>query len=279
VQRVQWPYSDEVTAGIERQVGSDMRVGAMFYYRTNRDQLGTRNVARPASAYTPHTVAVPQGPSGATTVTVYNLAPALNSVSDQVRDNYAELDTDYKGIEFTASKRMSNNWQMVAGLTIGRNRGGQGGGDLNNPNNTLYESGLIGNDSTVGFRLSGSYRLPYEFMLAGSLVSNTGYPFQSTYNVTRAIAVANGFALTPTSVGVLLSERGDERYPRVTMADVRISRTFRFGSRRIQPQLDIFNIGNADTVVSRQTAVGGSYLDPREILSPRIIRVGFSLDF
>jgi hypothetical protein len=276
---VDWPYSDEVTAGVERQVGNSMRLGAMFYYRTNRDQLGERNEARPSSAYTPFTVNVPDGPNGPTTVTVYNLASALNSVSDSVRDNRPELDTDYKGVEFTAAKRFSQNWQMVAGLTIGRNEGGQGGGDLNNPNNLIYPRGVIGNDSTVGFRMSGSYRLPYEFTLAGSLVSNGGYPFVSAYNVTRAIATAHGVRLTPTSVSVPLSERGDERLERVTMADLRISRTFRFGDRRITPQLDVFNIGNAATVVSLQSNIGGTYLDPREILAPRIIRVGFSLDF
>jgi hypothetical protein len=63
------------------------------------------------------------------------------------------------------------------------------------------------------------------------------------------------------------------------MVDVRIARAFRFGSRRISPQLDIFNIGNASTIVSRNTAVGSTYGRPNEILSPRIIRFGFSLDF
>jgi hypothetical protein len=168
---------------------------------------------------------------------------------------------------------------MVAGLTIGRNRGGQGSDDLNDPNEVIYPEGIIGNDSTVAFRMSGSYRLPYEFTLAGSLVSNGGYPYVSTYNVTRAIATAHGVSLTRTSQTIDLSERGDERYSPVTMVDLRLSRAFRFGSRRFVPQLDIFNIGNADTVVSVQNAVGGTYLDPREILSPRIIRVGFSLDF
>jgi hypothetical protein len=167
---------------------------------------------------------------------------------------------------------------MVAGLTLGKNEGGQGG-DLNDPNATLYPRGIIGNDSKVGFRMSGTYRLPYEIGLAGSVVSNTGYPFVSTYNVTRAIAAAHGVALTRTSQTVELSERGEERLPNVTMFDLRISRTFRFGNRRIEPQIDFFNIGNADTVVSLQNAVGSTYMDPREILSPRIIRVGFSLDF
>src|SRR5205085_1260843 len=59
---VNWPYSDEVTAGVERQVMRDMRVGAMFYYRTNRDQIGQKNIAVPTSAYTKFTVPVPNGP-------------------------------------------------------------------------------------------------------------------------------------------------------------------------------------------------------------------------
>jgi hypothetical protein len=154
-----------------------------------------------------------------------------------------------------------------------------GGDDLNNPNNLVYPRGIIGNDSTVGFRMSGSYRMPYDVTLAGSLVSNGGYPYVSSYNVTRAIALAHGVRLTPTSVSVDLSERGEERLPTVTMADIRLSRAFRFGNRQIVPQLDIFNITNADTAVSLNNTLGSAYLDTREILSPRIIRVGFSLNF
>jgi catechol 2,3-dioxygenase-like lactoylglutathione lyase family enzyme len=274
-----WPYSDEVTAGVERQLGTTMRIGAMFYYRTNRDQLGNRNVALPPTAYTPFTVNVPNGPNGPTTATVYNLASAFVGASNSIRDNRPELDTDYKGVEFTASKRYSNRWQLMAGLTFGKNTGGQGGGDLNDPNNVLYPTGIIGNDSEVAFRMSGSYLLPYDITLAGSMVSNTGYPFVSTYNVTSAIAAAAGVSLTRSSQTIDLSRRGDERLPTVTMVDLRISRPIRIGTRRIVPQLDIFNITNADTVVSLQNAVGSTYLNPREILSPRIIRVGFSLDF
>ena len=57
----------------------------------------------------------------------------------------------------------------------------------------IYPDGIIGNDSEVAFRLSGSYRLPYEFTLAGLLVSNGGYPFVSSYNITRAIAASAGW--------------------------------------------------------------------------------------
>ena len=289
---VKWPYSDEVTAGFETQLPGALRIGAMFYYRTNREQIGQVNTLQPASAYTAHTVTIPNGPGGTvqspqqTTATVYNISAAANTQTLNVRDNVEYLNTEYKGVEFTATKRFSQKWQMQAGFTIGKNQGGvnAAGGqsatnDLNDPNNTLYPNGIIGNDSETAFRLSGSYELPYEINLAGSMIANNGYPFISTYSLTRAVAAQQGITLTRASQTILLSERGEERYPNVTMFDLRFSRRFRFGSRSITPQVDLFNIGNADTTVAHTVAVGPSYLQPVEILAPRIIRIGFALNF
>ncbi len=281
---VDWPYSDEVTAGIEQQVMKDMSVGVTFSYRTNRDQLGVRNTAVPTSAYTPFTVTVPNGPTGATTATVFNLDPALASAQSNIRDNESYLDTDFKGVAFTANKRFSNRWQMVAGLTFGKNEGGWAQGanpansDLNDPNVTLYERGIIGNDSTWAFRASGSYVAPAEITIAGSISANRGYPFVSTYLVRRA-DVAPAVTMTRASQTVPLSQRGDERLDNVTLIDLRLSRPFKFGSRSFTPQFDIFNITNAATVVNQNAAVGNTYLAASEILAPRIIRVGFSVDF
>jgi len=97
--------------------------------------------------------------------------------------------------------------------------------------------------------------------------------------LTRAAAALQGITLTRASQAIQLSQRGDERYENVMMFDLRLSRHFRFGSRSFQPQIDFFNIGNADTVVAHAVAVGPNYLLPNEILAPRIIRVGFSLNF
>jgi hypothetical protein len=291
-----WPYSDEVTAGIERQVMKDMRVGAMFYYRTNRDQIGLRNLAVPTSAYTPFTVTVPNGPGGTLTnpqpmtATVYNLQAAFNGLQNNVIDNQSYLDTVYKGVEFTANKRFSNRWQMVAGLTVGKNTGGlntnttgasgqSGTNDLNDPNFTTFSNGIVGNDSDLAFRLSGSYRLPYDISLAATLVSNRGYPFISNYTVTRAAAQAAGVALTRASQVVILSDRGDERLKSVNLVDLRISRAFRFASRRIEPQVDIFNLTNSNVADSINGGIGSNYLIPATIVAPRIIRVGVAVNF
>lgn len=284
---VDWPYSDEATAGVETQLPGAVRVGAMFYYRTNRKQFGQHNTLQPTSAYTKYTINVPNGPGGTvqnpkpTTAVVFNIDPAVNTRTLNVRDNEDYLDTEYKGIEFTATKRFSNKWQMQTGFTIGKNTGGvANGNDLNDPNNTVYPQGIIGNDSETAFRLSGSYILPGDVSLAGSMIANNGYPFVSTYSLTRAVAATQGITLTRATQVVQLSERGEERYDNVMMFDIRLSRPFRFGGgRSLTPQVDLFNIGNSNTVVAHAVAVGGTYRTPAEILSPRIIRVGFSLNF
>ena len=286
-----WPYSDEVSAGIERQLMKDMRVTVMYYHRTNKDQIGVRNIAAPPTAYTPVTISVPNGPNGTiaqpvpTTATLYNLNSAFLGLQNNVVDNDPYLDTTYNGVELSASKRMSHRWQMVGGISFGKNTGGLNttGGqsattDLNDPNNTLYSKGVVGLDVKVGFRLSGSYQLPGSVLIAGSLLANGGGPYVSTYSASRA-SVASVVALTRGSQNIFLSARGDERLPTVTTADLRLSRAFKFGQRRIVPQVDFFNINNSAAIVALTSAVGGSYLVPTQILAPRIVRVGFSVNF
>jgi hypothetical protein len=291
-----WPYSDEVTAGIEREVARDMRVAVMYYHRTNRDQIGVRNIAAPPSAYTPVTISVPNGPGGTvaspkpTTATLYNLNPTFLGAQNNIVDNQPYLDTNYNGVDISATKRLSHRWQMVAGITVGKNQGGivnntsASNGqsatiDLNDPNNTLYTKGVVGLDSKYGFRLSGSYLAPGDILVAGSLTSNGGGAYASTYSASRA-AVASVVALTRGSQTVFLSARGDERLPAVNEVDLRISRPFKLGrTRRITPQVDLFNIGNTAPAVTITSSVGGSYLAPTQLLAPRIIRVGFAMMF
>ena len=285
---VRWPYSDEMTAGVETQLPGAVRVGAMFYYRTNKDQLGDRNNAVPTSEYTKYTITIPNGVGGGPgttnlkpmTVDVFNIPAALASADATVRSNESYLDTEYKGIEFTATKRFSRKWQMQAGFTIGKNEGGLGGGgDLNDPNTTRFPRGIIGNDSERALRLSGSYELPGQITFAGSMLSNNGYPYVSTYSLTRAVAATQGITLTRATQNITLAQRGEERLPNVTMLDLRLSRRFRFGSRSFQPTVDFFNVTNTDTRDNQNSAVGANYRLPTSILAPRIIRVGFSLNF
>ena len=140
-----------MTAGVETQLAGAVRVGAMFYYRTNRKQFGQHNTLQPTiGLHRAHHHRCPNGPGGTvqnpkpTTGTVFNINPAVNTLSANVRDNEDYLDTEYKGIEFTATKRFSRKWQMQTGFTIGKNTGGTtlaGGTDLNDPERDALPAG------------------------------------------------------------------------------------------------------------------------------------------
>ena len=111
-----------------------------------------------------------------------NIPASLASADQTIRGNDSYLDTEYKGIEFTATKRFTAKWQMQAGFTIGRNEGGlnTGGGsgqnanDLNDPNNTVFQRGIIGNDSETAFSLPVSWVRSATAISSSSITSKSG---------------------------------------------------------------------------------------------------------
>ena len=136
----------------------------------------------------------------------------------------------------------------------------------------------MGNDSKFAFRLRAA-TAHRGTSSRGSLVSNTGYPYVSTFSVSQPLLPT----LTRPSQTVFLSARGDERLPSVTLIDIGFSRAFALGpGRKIVPRVDLYNLGNASTVVGLNPAVptsGSTYLAPTQIVAPRIARIGFSVNF
>ena len=186
----------------------------MFYYRTNRKQIGQVNTLQPASAYTKHTVTIPNGPGGTVHEPEADDCRGLqhqrrrsNTLTANVRDNVDYLDTEYKGVEFTATKRFSKKWQMQTGFTLGKNEGGVSGGTRpqRSEQHALPDAASSATTPSRRFRLSGSYTLPCDINLPGSMVANNGYPYVSTYSLTRAAAATQGITLTRASQTIQLS--------------------------------------------------------------------------
>ena len=166
---IDWPYSDEVTAGVERQIGDSMRLGAMFYYRTNRDQLGDAQRRACRRARTRHSRSTsPNGPNGATTVTVYNLASALVSASNIDARQPAGARHRVQGRRVHRVEALLEQLADGGGIDDWSEQRRPGRRRSQRPEQPdVLPDGIIGNDSKVGFRLSGSYRLPYEIASGG----------------------------------------------------------------------------------------------------------------
>lgn len=279
------PYSDEFTAGFEQQVAADLALAAHFYYRTNENQIGTESTVRLPSDYAP--ISNLNGtfltnPLTGNPLTLYNLAPSVASLTNQtIVTNIPALDNyRYRGVELTATKRLSHRWQVLAGLTIQRTTGDYGNGtpnaiydDFNDPNQNINRGGnYLFLDSTYVWKVNGTYNFPLGISASMSFQHYTGYPIRPTDVFT---------GLNQGEENVALEVAGPIRLPAINLLDLRIARPidFKEGKLHLEPICDLFNLTNANTVTSEVSSYGPAYLEPTNVLNPFVARFGLRLSF
>ena len=296
------PYSEEVSAGYEKQVWRDLRVGATYYYRTKKNLYGIENTALQPSDYSPITTllnaqGVPTPITNGLTgqpLTLYNLNPADANLFNFVVTNIPALnDNSYHAVEFTAVKRLSNKWQILGGFTIQRQKGvfGRGfsdeatGDNFTDPNNDINrKNNYLNLDSTYVFKVDSTYELPLKFATSVNFQHYTGFPIQplETFGGTTNSGQSEG--LTQGSETVILQPAGIQRLPSVNQLNLRFSREFVFNDRwRFTPNVDFFNLTNSQTTISEVTQWtppnGGIYLKPSLAINPFVTRFGLRFTF
>lgn len=263
------PYSDEFTFGVDRELFTGIRASVTYYRRHNRRLFSGLNTAVTPADYTPVTVEGPEGP-----VTAYNQSPETLNLASRVITNIPGLEDTYNGVEFTVTKRMSDNWQLLGGYTVGKDEGVYDRGlndDFNNPNlNINRENARIGQDSTHLLKLVGTYVFPRAITASTNLRYSTGQPIAKQLTLR---------GLNQGTVSILTEPRGATRLDNVTLWDVRVSKVFRFGANELEAMLDVFNLLNEAAATVINTNVGPLFGQPISILPPRVARLGVVFKF
>jgi hypothetical protein len=118
------------------------------------------------------------------------------------------------------------------------------------------------------FKAYGMYTLPWHFNVSGNFNLRQGYPLpQSILTPNRANQAG--------TAQVLLDELGAVRLPNVYTLDLKLDRAFVFGTARIMPSFEVFNVTNANTVLARrrnQAATNANLISG--IVAPRVARFG-----
>lgn len=260
------PYSDEYAADFQQQILGDLVIGAGYYYRTHKNNIGVRNLAVPTSGYVPLNVTEV---SSGQQVTVYNQAPATRGKFDNVYTNDSALDATFKGVDFTATKRMARGWMLMGNLSVGKNVGDiYGTTDLNNPNYT-FRHGLLDNDQKVFLKVSGAYELPYGITAAANVQHYSGYPELTTVQIDSKTV-----KLTQVSQSLVVQSSGTIRQPGATIADLDFKKSLKLGQFTISPRIDIFNLLNTSGIQTYIAQLGPSYGNPITIIDGRLIKFG-----
>jgi len=277
------PYNDEMSIGVEHQLVQNLGIGVSFHRRHHRNGLGIIDTLRPASAYTPEDRTFTDSSDGQVkSTTIYKLQPQFGATQNRVITNVDVLKSTYNGVQFDIQKKMSNRWQMLAGLSLQRHRGFDHSGTftnvvLNNPNVLLNrDSSSVFIDIPWSFNLSGSYMTPlWDVMVAAKYTARAGDPL----NRTQVFSFTSP-TLTQPSETVRVATRGTDRTETVNQfLDLRLSKRLRLGRSSFEGTVDMFNVLNANHVLGQNEVLGSTWARPNRVLTPRIIRFGLTARF
>jgi hypothetical protein len=297
------PLTHEVVLGLEHELRPNLGISAAFTWRYLTDFNWTHSAGVTGSDYLQTgSLTGTQVPIGPFNTPIYTVNPA--AVPDdrgrvqEKRDGYHQR---YRGLEIAATKRMSNNWMMRVGwstndhreyfdnldarfdptpaLTGGLASPNKDGGYVLTPTGGSGKSNIYMVLPKYQYIMNAAYQAKYNITLGMNYLFRQGYstPFY------RSGAPGSADLLSPAGKNVLLvGDVGEYRLPNVHSLDGRLSWALRIQNRAsVHFDLDIFNMFNNGTVLGKQINLSSAttFNQVREIMNPRIIRLGARLTF
>ena len=265
--------ANEYTVEFQRELPMNIVTTATYVVRNQRNLRGTRNNANQTTTWGPP-LTVTEVSSGET-VTVYN---RLSTVQNNLFFNSSDIDTDYRGLELGATKRMSKGWSLLGGAAFGRSHTKTRGGDRSDPNVTespYDDNPMNANDRPWSYRASGVKELPWQIFLSGTWQYQAGAPETTTVLVTSATAT-----LAQGTQTVLVRPVGDVRFPNIAQLDLTVRKAVRMSNGRVlTPRMEVFNATNESSITAWVTQLGPTYHRPSSIQHGRVWRFEIAYDF
>jgi outer membrane receptor protein involved in Fe transport len=247
---------NEYTAGIEYNLKSDFTVGFRGIYRAQQNVIEDGSF----DDGTTYFIFNPGRRGTGNQTTTEDLA-----CGDPTIGCFGHARRYYRALEFTATKRFSNNWQLISSYVYSsltgnyeglfRNDNGQ-----SDPNITsLFDLvsllkntyGRLPNDRPHQVKLDASYRWPFKLMTSASFRAQSGIPFDQliphpVYGNNEGFAVPRGTAINPIT--------GSNRTPTTYNLDLGAYYPIQMGeNRQLRLQLDWFNALNSQRAIRQDT--------------------------
>jgi outer membrane receptor protein involved in Fe transport len=259
----------EFTFGAEYEVGGDITIGTRGTYRAmvNVIEDGSFDDGDTYFIFNPGRIG-----AGTTEENACNGDPATG----RAPQCFGRAQRFYRGIEFTATKRFTNNFQFIASYVFSslignyeglfRNDNGQSDPnitslfDLQSLLNNTY--GRLPNDRPHQFKFNGSYRTPWKLLLSGNFYAQSGVPFNQLiphpiYGNNEGFGVIRGTAIVPTVSASepgfpnVVESIGSNRSPTTMNLDLGVYYPIRVGEgKELRLTGDWFNVFNSQRAVT-----------------------------
>ena len=302
-------YDWEYSVGIQHELVRGVSVTAAWYHRDSYNMAKSVNGPFTPADYTIVDVA---NPLDGSVIPAYNLNPAKRGLIDRLDVNSTDRSLRsfaYTGFELGVAARIQNA-TLFGGWTIDRTLLDHCD-ELENWGNlsaVIYDaSGLNSqapkadyhycNQSALGlpflneFKLSGSYRLPWQVQVNAAFQSYSGPMLPTRWSIGRTTRYAAD-CLGPCTPGALvipnmtattyvldLTPPGSNYYERLNQLDLGVRKIFRIQKVQFSGQMDIFNANNSSYVKSQTTTLGPSFGQVLSTLQPRTMRLALQMRF
>ena len=207
----------------------------------------------------------------------------------------SDYHVNYYGIDFTASKRLSNKWMMNASFTMSKISRGYGSQGYINPNNIWAWEGTPSGGYTPRWvlKLSGLYQAPYGINVSFSYKGRDGWIIPEYFTIVD-YNIPNPRS---RSHQIYMTEFGSEHLSSFHNLSLRLEKVLPIGDLgRIYLMADVFNALNLATKERRNDRNHGTYyiypdqsqntfvpylrdFQLTNIMNPRVLRLGIRFEF
>jgi hypothetical protein len=311
------PYNWEFMGALQTELAPNVSLQAGYYRRIFGNFIVTDNLLVSPSDYDPFCITVPTdsrlpGGGGNQMCGLYDLNPSKVGLVDTIQtssSNYGTQKEHFNGVDVTVNGRMPSGGMLQGGFSMGQTMTDTCDviGKIDNPSLMPQPTNAAGGPAPAVLdprclrtgdwlpqtKLLGSHPLPWGVRISGTYqtmvldpisngTSNLG--FVANYVATNAVVMPSlGRPLTGVAnVTVNLLPAGERYDKRTHQVDLRFSRTFQMGRSRVQANIDLYNVLNANFVATRNGNYGtngATWLRPGAILPARLLKLGGQIDF
>jgi hypothetical protein len=283
-------YNWETSVSVQQQIIPNLSVDVGYFRRWYGNFITTDNLAVTPADFNTFSVAVPTDnrlpASGETVSNLFDVAPALfGRVNNFVTlaDNFGDRIENWQGVDLSVNARLRGGTLLQGGISTGRTRQ-----DSCDVRAALPETAPLDpycrteTPYLTQAKFVGAYTIPVvDVQAAVTVQSIPGPQLSALVNYPSAViapSLGRPLAGNTASAQVNVVDPGSLYGDRLNQLDLRLGKILRFGRTRTAVNLDVFNVFNANAVLSENSNYA-AWRQPTLILNPRLLKISVNFDF
>ena len=295
-------YNWEMMAGIQHELRSGVSVDVAYNRRAYGNFRVAQNVLTSPTNYDPYCITAPRdsrlpGGGGYQLCGLYDINPSKFGQVQNVlthAKNFGDQTDRYDGIDYSVNVRLPGGMRLQGGASTGREKTnftdnsaafstvtGARCSVVNNPQEKLFCD--VKPPFQTNVKLLGIYPFPWWGLQMSATFQSLPGP-QITASYAAPLAAIEPSLGRPLSGGartatIPLVAPGTMYGQRLNQVDFRVAKNIKADRVRIAPQLDVYNLLNANPVLTQNNTFGPAWRTPSNILAGRLAKFGVQIEF